>query len=310
MFILFSCNSNDRNLIETSSAIEATEIEIRSLVTGKIKKILVDEGDFVKQNDTLILIDDEELQIQLKQAEANLRFAEAKNEIVVKGVREEDKSQLRELVNQAEINYENAKRDYERIKNLYLTESVSQKVFDEATQRLEITEAQLRATRENLLKAERGPLLSEIEASKAGVELARAQVEMIKKKLKDAIITSPIDGYVSIINFDEGEFVSAGVLLTKVINLDEVYAKIFVRESDLGRIHLKQKATIRVDAYPDREFEGEISFISSEAEFTPKNIQTKDERVKLVYAVKVKIKNSDQLLRSGMLCDVILKMKN
>lgn len=307
---LISCSSDRKDVIETSSSIEATEIDIRSIIPGKIKKIYVNEGDFVKQNDTLITLDVEELQIQLKQAEANLRLAEAKLKTILTGVREEDKIQLRELLKQAEINFENAKRDYERIQNLFLTESVSQKVYDDARQRYEIADAQLKVTRENLLKAERGPLTSEIEAGRATVDQAKAQVELLQKKIRDAVIISPVNGYVSLINYEISEFVNPGSLLTKVTNLDEVYAKIYVKENDLGKVRLKQKAILKVDAYPDKDFEGEISFISSEAEFTPKNIQTKDERVKLVYAVKVNVKNPDHLLRSGMLCDVYLKINN
>lgn len=307
LFIFYGCNQRDNNVIETSSSIEATNIEIRAKVTGELLECFIKEGQFVHKNDTLFLIDTKELSLQYEQAIANYNSALAKYQTIVQGVREEDKAQLREIVKQAQVNYDNAKKDFERIKNLFENESVSQKVFDDSKLRFEVSEAQLRLAKENLLKAERGPLKSEIEAIKSTVDAAKSQVEIIKKKLNDAVIKAPSDGYISLINFEKGELIVAGSLITKLINLDEVYLKIYVSSIDLGKVFLGQKTEIKADSYPDKIFEGEVVFISNEAEFTPKNIQTKDERVKLVYAVKIRIPNNEHLLKEGMYCDVKLK---
>jgi len=306
---LYGCNSSSDKTIETSSSIEAVNIEIRSKITGELQKAFVKEGQFVHKNDTLFLIDTKEILIQYNQALANYNSAMAKYQTVLQGVREEDKAQLKELVRQAKVNYENAKKDFERIKNLFENQSVSQKVFDDAKLRMEVSEAQLKSAMENLQKAERGPLKSEIEAIKATADAAKFQVDLLKKKLDDAVIIAPTDGYISLINYDEGELLNAGSLITKITNLDEVFVKIYINELDLGKIRIGQKVEIKPDAYPDKTFEGEIVFISNEAEFTPKNIQTKDERVKLVYAVKVRIKNKEHLLKDGMLCDVKINLE-
>lgn len=308
IFTLLGCGKSKQEKLETSSSIEATNIEIRSKIAGELKEILVKEGQLVHKGDTLFIIDSKEIQLQYNQALANYNSALAKYQTILQGVREEDKAQLRELVRQAQVNFENAKKDYERIKNLYETQSVSQKVYDDAKLRFEVAEAQLKSAKENLQKAERGALKSEIDALKALADAAKSQVELLQKKLDDAIITSPVDGYISLINFDRGELVNVGSLITKVTNLDEVFVKIYVGANNLGKIHLGQKVEIKADAYPDKTFEGEIVFISNEAEFTPKNIQTKDERMKLVYAVKIRIQNKNHLLKDGMLCDVSLKV--
>lgn len=308
-FILAGCNPNKKNLIETSSSIEATNIEVRAKVTGDLQKIFVKEGEEVKKGDTLFLIDRKEILLQYNQAVANYNSALAKYQTILQGVRIEDKAQLREVVRQAEVNFENAKIDFERIKNLFESQSVSQKVFDDAKLRLEITEAQLKSARESLQKAERGPLKSEIDAAKALVDAAKANVELLEKKLSDAAVISPANGYVSLINYDEGELVTSGSLITKIINLDEVFVKVYVNELNLGKIKIGDEVEIKPDAFPDRTFKGKIVFISNEAEFTPKNIQTKDERVKLVYAVKIKIENPEHLLKDGMLCDVLINLK-
>lgn len=311
LFILIvtfiSCNRNNQNIIETSSSIEAINIEIRSKVTGDLIKTFVKEGQLVHKGDTLFELDTKDLLIQYNQALANYQSAEAKYRTILQGVREEDKAQLREIVRQAQVNFENAKKDYERIKNLYETQSISQKTFDDAELRMRVAETQLKSAQENLQKAQRGPLKSEIEAVKAQMDAAKYQVDLLKKKIDDSRIIATANGYISLINFEEGELVPAGALITKLINIDEVFLKIYIPEVQLGKIQYGQEAEVRVDAFPNETFSGKIAFISSEAEFTPKNIQTKDERVKLVYAVKIKIDNKDHRLKEGMLCDVIIK---
>lgn len=311
LFILviyfLGCNSNDQNLIETSSSIEAINIEIRSKVTGDLIKTYVKEGQFVHKGDTLFELDTKDLLIQYNQALANYQSAEARYRTILQGVREEDKAQLREILRQAQVNYENAKKDYERIKNLFENQSISQKALDDSELRLKVSETQLKSAQENLQKAERGPLKSEIEAVKAQMDAAKFQVDLLKEKIDDSKIIATADGYISLINFEEGELVPAGALITKLINLNEVFLKIYIPEVHLGKIQYGQEAEIKVDAFPEETFKGKVVFISSEAEFTPKNIQTKDERVKLVYAVKIKIDNKNHRLKEGMLCDVIIR---
>lgn len=304
---LTGCKSNDENVLETSSSIEAVNIEIRSKITGELLRALVKEGDFVKKGDTLFVIDNKEILYQYNQAVANYNSALAKYHTILIGVRDEDKSQLRALVKQAEVNFENAKKDFERIKALFENQSVPQKVYDDAKAQLNLAETQLKVAKENLQKAEKGPLKSEVEAVRLTAEAAKSHVDLLKQKLNDAVIISPSSGYVSLINYNEGELVTAGSLLTKIINIEEVFVKIYLSEVKLGKIRLGQEIEVKPDAYPDKIFKGKIVYISNEAEFTPKNIQTKDERVKLVYAVKARVENTNLLLKDGMLCDVIVK---
>ncbi len=308
IFVFSGCNSNKKNIVETSSSIEATNIEIRAKVTGELQKTFVREGEEVKRGDTLFLIDRREIQLQYNQALANYNSALAKYQTILQGVRIEDKAQLREVVRQAEVNYENARKDFERVKNLFESQSVSQKVFDDAKLRMEVAEAQLKSARENLQKAERGPLKSEIDAARSLADAAKSQVELLEKKLNDAVIIAPADGYIALINYDEGELVTAGSLITKIVNLNEVFVKVYVSELNLGRIKIGDEVEIKPDAYPNKTFKGKIVFISNEAEFTPKNIQTKEERVKLVFAVKIRVENPEQLLKDGMLCDVLINL--
>ncbi len=308
IIFIFGCsNSNDPNQIETSGTIEALEVDIKTKVPGELIDVKIKEGEKVKSGDVIFVIDDSDLQIQKAQAAAALDLAKAKFQTIIEGARSEDKAQLQEIVKQAQLNFNNAKQDFERIQSLFETHSVSQKMFDDAKLRVEVAETQLTSAKENLKKAVTGARQSEINAAKAAVEQAAAAVEAIEKRINDAVIKSPIDGYSTLMNFEKGEIVNTGAVLTRVIDLQNVWTKIFVNEIDLGKIHLNQNVIIKVDSFKEREFKGRISYISPEAEFTPKNIQTKEERVKLVYAVKVSISNDDLLLKQGMQCDVLIK---
>ncbi|MBM4176807.1 MAG: HlyD family efflux transporter periplasmic adaptor subunit [Ignavibacteria bacterium] len=308
ILLIFGCsNSNDSNQIETSGTIEASEVEIRTKVAGELIDIEIKEGEKVSTGDVIALIDDSDLQIQKAQAVAALNLAKAKYQTVIEGTRPEDKAQLEEFVKQAQLNYDNAKQDFERAENLFKSQSVSQKIFDDAKLRVEVAEAQFTAAKENLKKAVTGARQSEINAAKAAVEQANAAVDATDKRISDAIIKSPINGFSTLMNYEKGEIVNTGAVLTRVVDLQNVWTKIFINEIDLGKIHLNQEVIIKVDSFKDRQFKGRVSYISPEAEFTPKNIQTKEERVKLVYAVKVSINNDDLLLKQGMQCDVLIK---
>lgn len=306
-FIIGCSNQNGEEIIETSGTIEAVQVDIKSKITGELLEIQIREGAKVKPGDVIAVIDDADLQIQKAQAVAALNFSRAKYQTVIEGTRSEDKAQLEEFVRQSHLNFQNAKQDYERIKNLFETQSVSQKMLDDAKLRVEVAEAQLSAAKENLKKAITGARQSEINAAKAAVEQAKAQMDAIEKKINDAVIKSPIEGFTTLMNYEKGELVNAGAVLTRVVDLQSVWTKIFINEIDLGKIHLNQNVIIKVNSFKDREFKGRISYISPEAEFTPKNIQTKEERVKLVYAVKVSISNDELLLKEGLQCDVFIK---
>lgn len=308
VILLIGCGDNDEKFsIETSGSIETSEVEIRSKVAGEILEYKVFEGQEVKSGDVLAMIDDADLQIQKSQAVAALEGAKAKYQTILEGVREEDKAQLEEIVRQAQVNFENAKNDFERMRSLFNQQSVSQKLFEDAEFRYQVAEAQLAAAKENLKKAVAGARQSEIRAAKAAVDQIKAQVDAIDKRINDAVIKTPIDGIVALLNFERGEIVNVGSVITRIINLKDAWTKIYVNEPDLAKVSVGQEVVIKVDGFENREFVGRVAYISPDAEFTPKNIQTKEERVKLVYAVKISVSNEEKLLKQGMQCDVMIK---
>ncbi len=303
--LIFACSGNNRDsMIEESGTVEATESVISSQATGKIINIIKDEGAQVAAGDTIVLIDHEALDIQLKQMIANREIAKAQLDLLIIGARREDVNQAEQVLNQAEVNFDIAKSDKERMEALIKLNTISQKQYEDATARLNIAQAQLNAAKENFNKIKNIVRPEEVIQARANYQKAEAAVESINKNIRDCCVTSPMNGFVVKKFVEKGETVSMLSSLFKIADLSKVKVTIYVSETELGKIKLRQKAEIKVDSFPDKSFEGKVIFISPEAEFTPKNIQTKDERTKLVFAVKIEIPNPQQELKTGLPADV------
>ena len=170
--------------------------------------------------------------------------------------------------------------------------------------------AQARAARDQL-KAQYeliriGPRQEQIEQAKARVEQAKAALRLAETRLDYATIVSPLTGVVLSKNIEPGEYVSSGTPVVTVGDLVDVWLRAYINETDLGRVTVGQKARVTTDTYPGKVYEGHVSFISSEAEFTPKSVQTQKERVKLVYRIKIDIKNPNMELKPGMPADAVI----
>jgi HlyD family secretion protein len=307
---LVSCRAeNERNRISASGTIEAVEVDIASKLSGQVEKILVGEGDQVKIGEVLAVIDSSSLEIQLKQAEAGIRLAEAQLELVLKGARVEDIRQAEEALKQAKANLSVAEEDWKRLRTLAEKEGATQKQRDDAEAHYKVALAQHEAAGQVLQKARQLARPEEIQAARARLDQAAASRDLIKKSIADSVILSPASGIVTHKIIEAGEFVMAGSPLLTVADLANVHLNIYVPEKELGRIRLGQPARVKIDSYPDRVFTGKVIFISPEAEFTPKNVQTKEERVKLVFRVKIEIPNPGYILKPGMPADAVLSVE-
>lgn len=311
ILLLVSCKDNNQNqVIEASGNIEAINVTVSSKVNGEVISILKDEGDKVKNGDTVMIIDPSIYQIKLREAEASLLAAEAQLELVNIGARKEDILQAEQILKQSEVNLQSAETDKTRFENLYQSKSISRKQYEDALNRYEIALAQFNSAKENLNKIKNISRPEEIKQAKANYERIKANVDLIKKNLNDCYITSPIDGIIVKKFVEPGETVTNLSSLFKVSNLFNVELLVYANEQNLGKIHLGQSVDVTVDAFPDKIFEGKVVYISPEAEFTPKNIQTKEERTKLVFAVKVKIENPNLELKAGIPADAKIKIQN
>lgn len=309
LLIIKGCKSNeDQNQIAVTGNIETVNVIVSSKVSGEIISIFKDEGDKVTAGDTLLIIDPTIYQIKLREAEALLLSAEAQYELVRNGARKEDIQQAEQLLRQSEVNLQTAQNDKVRFENLYQTKSISKKQYEDAMAKYEVALAQYNSAKENYSKIKNISRPEELKQVKANVERLKANVDLIKKNLNDCYVISPINGIVVKRFIEIGETATNLSSLIKISDLSQVELMVYVNEKDLPKIKLGQLVEVTVDAFPTKKFDGKIIYISPEAEFTPKNIQTKEERTKLVFAVKVKIDNPDYELKAGIPADAVIKL--
>jgi HlyD family secretion protein len=288
--LVAGCAKNSRGTIEASGTIEGTDINIGSEVLGRVRELRVKEGSTVNPGDTLLLVDDREYRLQLVAAQAGLAALDAAYRLAVKGSRSED-------VTQAEAAFRTAQADYQRMKELLATQTVTQKQYDDAY-------ARYVAAEQTYDKLKTGLRPEEIESARVKRDQAGAQVELLKKKLHDCTLLAPAKGTVTLKAIEPGELVNVGRNVLRLTNLNQVKLTIYVSETDLGRVKLGQTADILIDSFgPDRPFKGLVTYISPVAEFTPKNVQTKEERSKLVFGVKIEADNPDGALKPGLPAD-------
>jgi HlyD family secretion protein len=301
--IFLNCNGNNSDRIKASGNIEATNIIVSSQVSGKVTQILKDEGAKVSKGDTVIIIDTETYELKLAEAIAVQEFASAQYNLVKQGARDEDINQAEENLKQAQISLDLAAKDKQRMENLYESKSITKKQYDDAIANYDIALTKLNSAKENFQKVKNLSRPEELIQAKANLDKATANVNLLKKSLSDCFVTSPSPGFITKKFLEEGETVGMMSSLFQVADLSLVELVIYVSETELGKVKLNQKVEISVDTYTEKTFTGQIVYISPQAEFTPKNIQTQEERTKLVFAVKIKIDNPDFELKDGMPAD-------
>ncbi len=298
------------SLVFASGTVEATEADLGFQVAGRIERIAAREGDRVSAGQELAWLDRSELRARRRAALAQAEAARAMLAELERGFRDEEIAQGRAAVRAAEQRLNDAKRDLGRTRRLFAGGAVSQQLLDNAETAYELAQAEHERAREALLILETGPRAERIAAQRAALEQAEAAVAQIDAGLDFAVIRAPLDGLITVRHREPGETVGAGVPVLTLMNPDDRWVRIYVRADEVGRIDIGHPATITGDAYPDRSYEGRVVFIASEAEFTPRNVQTTEERVKLVYRVKVQITGDAGFdLKPGLAADVRLEIE-
>ncbi|MCX8159363.1 MAG: efflux RND transporter periplasmic adaptor subunit [Candidatus Saccharicenans sp.] len=293
--------------ILVTGTIESRTARISPKVSGRVLRVLVEEGQAVGPGQVLVELDHEYLDLQLRQAEAGVAAARAQLELLRKGARSEDLAQAEQQLQQAQINLEQARKDAQRFLSLYEKGSITQKQKEEAETRLALAEAQFNQAQEALKKLRSLTRPEEIQAAEARLRQAEAAVDLLKKNIEDSTVTCPVRGVVVERAVEPGELVSPGTTLVNISCLDPVYLWVYVTEVELGRVKLGGVAEVTIDSFPAKTFEGRIVYISPQAEFTPKNIQTKEDRVKLVFAVKIELPNPEGWLKPGLPAEAVLR---
>ena len=307
VFLQTGCgNGNGNNKIEASGTIEATNVTVSAKVSGQIQKLYFNEGDKVNSGDTLITIDHDVTAIQLQQSDASVEGSRAQFNLLVQGARSEDIKQAEDALTQAQANFDYAKLTRDRNEKLYDSSSITKQQWDDALTKYNIANAQYNSSKENLKKVKNLARPEEIKQAKANLDRQIAASNLLRKNISDSYVTAPIGGFVVKKFVEAGESVTQLSSLVMISDLSYVDLVIYIPETELGKVKLGQEARVTVDSYKDKTFTGKVIYISPDAEFTPKNIETKDERTKLVYAVKVHIHNPGTELKDGMPADAVI----
>ena len=290
--------SQPAGLITASGHVEATEVRIAAKTPGTLVSLRVDEGDRVAAGQPLAEVDTVDIRLALEAARAERSQADAELRLRRAGSRKEDIAEARAQVARAEADLDGSEKDLARMEGLLATGSGTEKSRDDARARRDAAAAALTAARERLRRTEAGSRPEEIDAARARVATADARIAQLEQQVKDAAMLSPVAGVVTEKVAEEGELLARGSAVVVVTDLADAWLTVYVAEPDLARIRLGQPAEVRTDDGQTRQ--GKVTFIASQAEFTPRNVQTRDERVKLVFKVKVGLPNQDGLFKPGM----------
>jgi HlyD family secretion protein len=294
-----ACNQEDDDgRILASGHVEATEVRLSTKVAGTLEQLAVDEGSVVDSGQEIARIDTVNEVLALESAKAELALAKAELSLRVAGAREEDILEAEAQVRKVEADLAGAGRDLERMEGLLASGSGTTKSRDDARTRRDVAAAAVQVAEERLRRLEAGFRAEEIEAARARVRAAEARIAQVEQQIEDAVIVSPVDGVVTQRLSEQGELMSPGTGIVVVTDLAHAWLNAFIPAPDLGRIRLGQEAEVMTDDGQTRK--GRLSFIATRAEFTPKNVQTRDERIRLVFRIKVSLDNGDGLFKPGM----------
>jgi HlyD family secretion protein len=284
--------------ISASGHVEATDVRLSAKVPGRLASFSVQEGDAVKAGQEVARIDITDLQLALTQARAERDGSAAELRLRVAGPRHEDIAEVAAQVESLNADVAGAQQDLKRMQALLDKGSGTTKSRDDAKTRLDVLSGRLAAARQTLARLRAGSRAEEVDGARARVAGFDARIAQLDQQVKDATIVSPVNGVLTERIAEPGELLQVGSPIGVITDLSAAWLTVYVDEPDLARIRIGQAAEIVTDDGQKRE--GKVTFIASKAEFTPKNVQTRDERVKLVYRVKVGLDNSDGLLKPGM----------
>jgi HlyD family secretion protein len=289
--------------VSVTGTIEATQVDVSVKITGRIVERLVKEGDKVARGQLLVRLDDSELAADVRRQEAALRSAQATLRDLQKGARPQEIEDARAAVSSAEATRSMTEREYQRTDQLFRQNLIAAQDVDRARQAFEVAKAQERSAREKLGLVLEGSRPDQIDAARWQVTQAESALAQAQSRLREAQVVSPIDGVVLRKNLEAGETANPGVPILTLVNPKDVWLRAYVPETEVGRLKVGDTATLRVDAFPNRVFTGRLIEIGSEAEYTPRNVQTKKERVNLVFRIKIQIDNPEGVLKPGLPAD-------
>ncbi|MFZ0743674.1 MAG: efflux RND transporter periplasmic adaptor subunit [Terracidiphilus sp.] len=296
------------NQLTLSGNIEAHESLVGFKVEGRIIVLPVEEGQQVQRGDLLARLENADYRQKLRIDEASVRVRESDLALTMAGTRRQEVRASHQTVLDAQADLEQKRIDNERAQKLYAKDEVSAQDRDMAATALKRAQAVYQAAQQRYNEAMEGSRKEDIAIARANLNEANADLGLSRVNLGYTVLRAPSTGVITVREAELGEVVSPGSPVITLADLDHIWLRAYVAETDLGRIHWGQQAIITTDTYPGKQYHGRISFISSAAEFTPKSVQTYKERVTLVYRIKIDIDNPNHELKPGMPADAHIEL--
>jgi len=301
-------DSKPQNEIVLSGNIEAHESLVGFKVQGRIVELPVEEGQSVEKDALLARLDDADYRQRVRIDEASVRVRESNLALTLAGTREQEIRAAHETMLDAQADLQEKKLDSDRAQQLFSEDAVSAQDRDLAETAMKRAQAAFQAAQQRYNEAVEGSRKEDIAIAQANLKEADATLGMSRVNLDYTVLRAPTAGVITVRQAELGEVVAPGTPVITLADLDHIWLRAYIAETDLGRIHWGEDAAVTTDTYPGKKYHGRISFIASDAEFTPKSVQTYKERVTLVYRIKIDIDNPNHDLKPGMPADAHLTL--
>lgn len=296
--------------LELSGTVDARQVDVSFQVPGRLSKLLADEGEAVTAGQALAQLDAADYRLALQRTEAQADSAAKALAVLRAGARPQELRSAQAAVQQAQADARFARQEVVRTQQLVDQEFVSPQQLDRVRSAADAASARLEQARQAEALVRAGARREEIERAEAEVAAARAAVETAERQLAYVVVASPVAGVVSVRMVEAGQVVGAGQPVLRVAELSRPWVRVYLAEADLPKVRLGQRAQVRVDGQPGRVFDGRLAFISPQAEFTPRTVETRALRVDLVYRAKVEVDDPQARLKIGMPADVTLQRQH
>jgi len=295
--------------LKLSGNIEAHESQVSFRVSGRIVELPVEEGQTMKVEDVLARLDSDDYRQQVAVDQATTEVRHSQLALSMAGSRAQQLEAARQAVIDAQADLEQKKKDFTRYQALYEKDEVTGQLRDQAATSVTRATAVYDRAQQIYSELQEGTRKEQLAIDRASVRQSAESLRMSRIRLGYTVLRAPFDGVVLVRQSELGEVVAAGAPVVTLADLDHVWVRVYVPETDMGRLRWGQNVVVRADTYPGRQYRGRVSFIASEAEFTPKSVQTQKERVTLVYRVKVEVENPNLELKPGMPADAYIQLK-
>ena len=303
----YCVNRNRERQAETalniSGNIEAHESVVGFKVQGRLLELPIEEGQLLKAGDLIARLDQSDYRQQVGVDEATLNSREAELKLSLAGNRVQDKKSAEQAVVDAQAARDLNKADFQRYQALYEKDEVSAQIRDTYAASLKRAQASYERAKQNYDMVLEGVRKEQIAINQASIHTARQSLELSRIRLGYTSLLAPISGVALVRHAEVGEIMAPGTPVVTIADLDHLWLRGYISETDLAKVKLGQPVTVKCDTYPGKSYKGRVSFISSQAEFTPKSVETHKERVTLVYRVKIDLENPNNELKPGMPAD-------